>query len=79
MCIQPKWVHPPFSAYKDENGRIFARGASDMKPTTVATLEAIRSLKKAGYVPRRSIHVAIFPGYKTRRNVHMLRHKKVGG
>ncbi|OXA53713.1 Aminoacylase-1A [Folsomia candida] len=57
----PKWVHPPFSAYKDENGRIFARGASDMKPTTVATLEAIRSLKKAGYVPRRSIHVAIFP------------------
>ena len=32
------WNHPPFSAYEDENGRIFARGILDNKGPTLSCI-----------------------------------------
>lgn len=30
-CFQEHWKYEPFSAHKDENGTIYARGTQDMK------------------------------------------------
>ncbi|KAI1733309.1 peptidase family m20/M25/M40 domain-containing protein [Ditylenchus destructor] len=38
------WTHDPYSAYKDSDGNIFARGAQDMKCVGVQYMEALRSL-----------------------------------
>ena len=36
------WNHPPFSAYEDENGRIFARGILDNKgPTSLVYMHSM--------------------------------------
>lgn len=42
------WTHPPFSAHLDREGRIYARGAQDMKCVGVQYLGAIRALKREG-------------------------------
>ncbi|KNC82183.1 hypothetical protein SARC_05522 [Sphaeroforma arctica JP610] len=39
-----KWTHPPFDAHKDAAGRIYARGAQDMKCVGVQYLYAIKNL-----------------------------------
>lgn len=36
------WTHDPYSAYKDEEGNIFARGSQDMKCVGSQYFEAIR-------------------------------------
>ncbi|EHA8586427.1 putative aminoacylase-1 [Cocos nucifera] len=56
-----KWLHPPFAAFRDAAGRIFARGAQDDKCLAVQYLEALRNLKAASFVPRRSIHLSLVP------------------
>lgn len=56
------WTHPPFAADIDDEGRIFARGAQDMKCVGVQYLAAIRALKRDGYQPKRTIHVIFVPG-----------------
>lgn len=56
-----KWLRPPFAAFRDAAGRIFARGAQDDKCLAVQYLEALRNLKAASFVPRRSIHVSLVP------------------
>ncbi|CAL8079875.1 unnamed protein product [Orchesella dallaii] len=56
-----KWEYHPFEAYKDDAGNIFGRGASDMKSTTIAELEAIRRLKASGFQPLRTIHLSVMP------------------
>lgn len=56
-----KWIHPPFSAFKDSNGKIFARGAQDDKCIAVQYIEAIRNLKEKNFVPLRTIHVSYVP------------------
>ncbi|XP_020594725.1 aminoacylase-1-like, partial [Phalaenopsis equestris] len=55
------WIHPPFSAYRDSDGRIFARGAQDDKSIAIQYLEALRNLKARGFSPLRSIHVSLVP------------------
>lgn len=56
------WTHPPFGAYIDDNGRIFARGAQDMKSIGTQYLAAIRALKRDGIVQfKRTIHVIFVP------------------
>ncbi|UMM29972.1 hypothetical protein L5515_012060 [Caenorhabditis briggsae] len=37
------WTHDPYSAFKDEQGNIFARGAQDMKCVGVQYMEALRN------------------------------------
>lgn len=52
------WTHPPFAAEIDAEGRIFARGAQDMKCVGAQYLAAIRALKHEGVQVKRTIHVA---------------------
>uniref|UniRef100_W8BVI0 N-acyl-aliphatic-L-amino acid amidohydrolase n=1 Tax=Ceratitis capitata TaxID=7213 RepID=W8BVI0_CERCA len=56
-----KWSHPPFAAEMDEDGRIFARGAQDMKCVGMQYLGAIRALKKKGITLKRTVHVTFVP------------------
>ncbi|PKA55434.1 amidohydrolase [Apostasia shenzhenica] len=56
-----RWIHPPFSAYRDADGRIFARGAQDDKCIAIQYLEALRNLKARRFSPLRSIHLSFVP------------------
>ncbi|XP_030380038.1 aminoacylase-1-like [Scaptodrosophila lebanonensis] len=53
-----KWTHPPFGADIDTEGRIFARGAQDMKCVGMQYLAAIRELKSSGVKLKRTIHIS---------------------
>ena len=55
------WSHDPFGAELDGEGRIFARGSQDMKCVGMQYLEAIRTMKASGFVPRRTIAVTFVP------------------
>uniref|UniRef100_A0A1Q3EWP8 N-acyl-aliphatic-L-amino acid amidohydrolase n=1 Tax=Culex tarsalis TaxID=7177 RepID=A0A1Q3EWP8_CULTA len=59
------WIHPPFSAHIDPEGRIYARGAQDMKCVGVQYLAAIRALKLDGVRLRRTVHVLFVPDEET--------------
>ncbi|CAN0915297.1 ACY1, partial [Linum grandiflorum] len=56
-----KWTHPPFSAVRDQDGRIFARGAQDYKCIAIQYLEAIRNLIRDGFLPVRTVHISYVP------------------
>ncbi|MEI3605192.1 M20 family metallopeptidase [Pseudogracilibacillus sp. SE30717A] len=43
------WEHNPFSAYEDDEGYIYGRGAADMKSGVAAMLYATICLKRLGY------------------------------
>jgi acetylornithine deacetylase/succinyl-diaminopimelate desuccinylase-like protein len=62
LILQEKWTHDPFSAHKDKNGNIFARGAQDMKCVGIQYLEAVRQLKSKGVQLRRTVHISFVPG-----------------
>ncbi|XP_005089280.1 aminoacylase-1 [Aplysia californica] len=53
-----KWTHEPFSADKDDNGDIYARGSQDMKCVSSWYLEAIRRFKAEGRTFTRTIHLS---------------------
>ncbi|KAJ6649052.1 Aminoacylase-1 [Pseudolycoriella hygida] len=56
------WSHPPFSANIDESGRIFARGAQDMKSIGTQYLAAIRALRRDGIEQlKRTVHMIFVP------------------
>lgn len=59
------WKHPPFGAEMDETGKIFARGAQDMKSVGIQYLGAINQLKRNGIQLKRTIHVVFVPGETT--------------
>ena len=50
------WKHPPFGAW-EENGVIYARGAGDNKPGSIAGLYALRCMKELGYEPKHKVRV----------------------
>ncbi|XP_030378033.1 aminoacylase-1-like [Scaptodrosophila lebanonensis] len=56
-----RWTNPPFSAHLAEDGRIYARGAQDMKCVAMQYLGAIRALKASGYQPRRTVFLSFVP------------------
>ncbi|XP_053682847.1 aminoacylase-1B-like [Sabethes cyaneus] len=56
-----RWSHPPFAADMDNEGRIYARGAQDMKCVGMQFLAAIRALKRDGVRLRRTIHATFVP------------------
>lgn len=56
-----KWNTDPFAAEEDETGKIFARGAQDMKCVGTQYLEAIDQLKQEGFKPNRDIYVTFVP------------------
>ncbi|XP_051172077.1 aminoacylase-1A-like [Leptopilina boulardi] len=59
--VESEWKYPPFNATMDENGNIYARGAQDMKSTSIQYLEAIRQLKLNNVRLNRTIHVTFVP------------------
>lgn len=52
-----KWEHPPFAGDVADN-YIWGRGAMDDKLGVIASLEAVDSLLKEGFVPRRDVYLA---------------------
>lgn len=55
------WTHKPFEAEMDEEGKIFARGAQDMKSVGMQYLGAIRRLKRNNAQLNRTIHITFVP------------------
>ena len=62
FCFQENWIHDPFEAFEADDGKIFARGAQDMKCVGIQYLEAIRHLKHKGFHPKRTVHLTFVPG-----------------
>ncbi|XP_046387208.1 aminoacylase-1-like [Ischnura elegans] len=56
-----KWTHDPFSADKDANGNIYARGSQDMKCVGIQYIEAVRRLKFSGIKLKRTLHLSFVP------------------
>nr|CAD7589794.1 unnamed protein product [Timema genevievae] len=56
-----KWTRDPFSADKDEDGNIYARGSQDMKCVGIQYLEAIKRLRSEGTKLRRTVHISFVP------------------
>ncbi|KAF8405739.1 hypothetical protein HHK36_007816 [Tetracentron sinense] len=54
-----KWLHPPFSATRSSDGKIYARGSQDDKCIGMQYLEAIRNLPD--FIPLRTIHISYVP------------------
>ena len=50
-----------------KNGKLYARGSSDMKAGVVAMLWAVRALKETGFQPRGDILLETVPGEETMR------------
>lgn len=62
---EENWTYPPFGAEIDAEGRIFARGAQDMKCVGTQYLAAVRALKKDGVKQlKRTVHIMFTPGEK---------------
>ncbi|XP_034961980.1 aminoacylase-1 isoform X1 [Zootoca vivipara] len=55
------WRYDPFSAFKDSEGNIYARGAQDMKCVSIQYIEAIRKLKAEGRQFPRTVHMSFVP------------------
>ena len=51
------WNHPPFSAYEDENGRIYSRGILDNKGPTLSCLYALYAIKELGIELKYPVHI----------------------
>jgi aminoacylase len=55
------WTHKPFDADMDADGKIFARGAQDMKSVGTQYLGALRYFRRKQISFKRSIHVMFVP------------------
>ncbi|KAJ0068717.1 hypothetical protein NL108_010791 [Boleophthalmus pectinirostris] len=55
------WKYDAFSAFKDAEGNIYARGSQDMKCVTIQYIEAIRRLKAKGQKLARTVHLMFVP------------------
>lgn len=54
------WTHPPFEGVVAD-GYLWGRGAFDNKASTICQLEALRTLRGMGRVPRREVRLLIVP------------------
>lgn len=59
--FEEHWTHRPFDADMDEDGRIIARGAQDMKCVGMQYLGALRYFKRKQMMFKRTIHVLFVP------------------
>ncbi|HEY2677702.1 MAG TPA: M20/M25/M40 family metallo-hydrolase [Steroidobacteraceae bacterium] len=58
------WTRDPFTLI-EENGYFFGRGAADMKAMDATWVDALMRFKKEGYVPKRTIKLALTCGEET--------------
>uniref|UniRef100_A0A8C2X7G7 N-acyl-aliphatic-L-amino acid amidohydrolase n=1 Tax=Cyclopterus lumpus TaxID=8103 RepID=A0A8C2X7G7_CYCLU len=58
---QEHWKYDAFSAFKDAEGNIFARGSQDMKCVTIQYIQAVRRLKAEGRKLMRTVHLMFVP------------------
>ncbi|WP_084490428.1 M20/M25/M40 family metallo-hydrolase [Niabella ginsenosidivorans] len=56
-AVAKEWDYPPFSGAV-ANGRIYGRGALDMKGMLFSLMESMTRLIKEGYAPKRDIYLA---------------------
>jgi succinyl-diaminopimelate desuccinylase len=69
--IEEDWIHDPFAGELD-NGRIYGRGAADMKGTIASLLTALEVMHELNIEPRYDIHcivctdeeIGVYPGAK---------------
>uniref|UniRef100_A0AAQ5Z1A7 N-acyl-aliphatic-L-amino acid amidohydrolase n=1 Tax=Amphiprion ocellaris TaxID=80972 RepID=A0AAQ5Z1A7_AMPOC len=59
--ILEHWKYDAFSAFKDAEGNIYARGSQDMKCVTIQYIQAVRRLKAEGWKPMRTVHLMFVP------------------
>uniref|UniRef100_H3DB38 N-acyl-aliphatic-L-amino acid amidohydrolase n=1 Tax=Tetraodon nigroviridis TaxID=99883 RepID=H3DB38_TETNG len=59
--FQEHWKYDAFSAFKDAEGNIFARGTQDMKCVTIQYIQAVRRLKAEGRRFSRTVHLMFVP------------------
>ncbi|CAG9784872.1 unnamed protein product [Diatraea saccharalis] len=59
--FEDHWTHPPFDAVLTNDGWLYARGSQDMKSVGMIHLEAVRRLKDAGVILKRTVHVSFVP------------------
>ncbi|XP_036958096.1 aminoacylase-1-like [Acanthopagrus latus] len=59
--FQEHWKYDAFSAFKDAEGNIFARGSQDMKCVTIQYIQAVRRLKAEGRKLMRTVHLMFVP------------------
>lgn len=55
-----QWTHSPFAGVI-RDGYVWGRGALDMKGTTIAQLEAIAAMQRAGAKPARDVFILVNP------------------
>lgn len=55
-CDAARWTTPPFEP-RIEGGRLYGRGAGDMKSGLAAGIFAIEALKAAGFAPAARVHL----------------------
>ena len=58
------WTRDPFKLI-EENGYFYARGTSDMKDLDATWVDMLMRFKRSGYVPKRSIKLALTCGEET--------------
>lgn len=57
-----KWAEgDPFSPTSRPDGRLYARGAQDMKSIGMQYIEALSLLIRTGWAPKRTVHVSFVP------------------
>uniref|UniRef100_A0A8C4HJP6 N-acyl-aliphatic-L-amino acid amidohydrolase n=1 Tax=Dicentrarchus labrax TaxID=13489 RepID=A0A8C4HJP6_DICLA len=59
--IEEHWKYDAFSAFKDAEGNIYARGSQDMKCVTIQYIQAVRRLKAEGRKLMRTVHLMFVP------------------
>ncbi len=64
--MRDRWDQDPWQPVV-KDGRLYGRGASDMKGGAIAMLWALRALKQAGFHPRGDVFVQAVPGEESMR------------
>ena len=58
--VDVDWTVPPFAGMR-KNGRVYGRGAQDMKCVVVGYIHAIKKLLRSGFAPVRTVHFSFVP------------------
>jgi len=58
--IEESWTVPAFEGMR-RDGRVYGRGAQDMKCVCIQYIAAIKKMKGLGYIPLRTIHLTFVP------------------